>query len=424
MSAETLRLPDPDGQLARLVELHAAALTWQRCSRLEIYHRAAVTLRVLAGEDGQPTTTRVGNDEGLAVRIRRPGERGVFFAAASGGDESKLRWAFDRALHGRAVESADEGWPGDRDSAMIDHDPESRLPSPLEMQAWMSQALEPVTAHRRRASAPEVLQAWVEVALTVESWVSETGMRCSRRRIRAWAMLKFRPKGGAARVLPVAGRSWGGLPTSEWGRLVQERGIPRRRTRLKSPGKQTLLFNSDTSATLVSSLTRAVHLGPPEKEIAVGPGWEIGDEPQDPTALSGGLFDDAGYYTASTPLAARGAIVGSLEGEGFLRRSSFRDPPAPQASHLVVRSRSQSMPEEGLLVSDLRIHPLRPGRWVLEIEAHPLPEGSKAGLTYVGYVRTSPKELLWRCAACLAPGRFSHRGVHTGSLLFEDLPVS
>jgi len=418
-------LLDADRLLERLVELHEASLSWQRCSRLELFHRSSVTLRVSSTDGGANPVTQVGNDEGIAARVERPGERGSFFAASSGCDEAKLRWTLDHALRGRPeIQDGAEGWPSDRATSLIDHDPDVRLPSPVEMGSWLTRAMEAAAGGARGRSVGEVLRGWVEAALTVESWVAEMGMRSSRRRLRAWAMVHVREKAGAERVLPVASRTWKELPPEGWARLMGERGVPRRRRRVSEPGKTTVMFTPETSAALIAALTRSVHLGPQETGFPVGPGWSLTDDPQHPEALSGGLFDDAGFYTASTRLASGGDIVGNLNGEGHFRRSSFRDRPSAHPAHLVVDCQPRKLPDRGLLVSDLRIHPLRLNRWMLEFEAYPLPDGLEADARIVGHAKVAPRQLLWHCAACLEPRRFSSRGVSTGSLLFEDLDVA
>jgi hypothetical protein len=418
---------DPDALLERLVDLHEASLSWHRCARLELYHRSSVTLRVTLRGDEKETFTRVGSDEGLAVRVERPGERGTFFAASAGGDAAKLRWALDHALRGRPErpgEGRGEGWPSDRASSLVDHDPEARLPSPAELGGWLTRALEALHATARRRGAPlEVERAWVEAALTVESWAAEMGMRCSRRRLRAWAMAHVREKAGAERVLPVASRSWAELPDAGWRRLAEQLGVPRRRRRPPERGRTDLVFTPATSATLVAALARAIHLGPQETGSSVGPGWSVSDEPHHPEALFGGLFDDAGFYTAATRLAQDGEITGNLNGEGHFRRSSFRDRPESWPSWLVVEARPRPVPGRGLIVSDLRIHPLRPQRWTLEVTGYPLPEGLDADTRIEGYIQVAPRELLWHCAACLGPTHASALGVSTGSLLFEDIEV-
>jgi hypothetical protein len=214
-----------------------------------------------------------------------------------------------------------------------------------------------------------------------------------------------------------------GLSVESWRELLADRMAPRRRRRIGGKRRGTVVFNPEASGELVAALVRSVHLGAAAERLAVGPGWSLSDLPQEPEALFGGLFDDAGFYTAPTRLAANGILMGRITGEGHFRRPSYRDPPAPLPSHIVVDCVQRPLPDEGLLVSDLRIHTSSSGRWILEIRGSPLPEGLSGSSIVEGYIQVAPRELLWHCAACLAPHRLSHRGVRTGSLLFEDLPL-
>jgi hypothetical protein len=423
-SREAEQLLDPDRLLERLDALHRSALSRQRYSRLELYHRASVGARVTARSPSEPVETQVGRDEGVAVRLQPPGERGLTFAAASGCDESTLRWALDQAVRGRATAQREEqGWPSSSASSLIDRDPSAPLPSPGELAEWMERARESVVDRRSRGGSVELLQSRVEVALTVESWAAESGLRASRRRVRCWAVLQIRPKGGTQSVLSVASRSWMGLSVESWRELLADRMAPRRRRRIGGKRRGTVVFNPEASGELVAALVRSVHLGAAAERLAVGPGWSLSDLPQEPEALFGGLFDDAGFYTAPTRLAANGILMGRITGEGHFRRPSYRDPPAPLPSHIVVDCVQRPLPDEGLLVSDLRIHTSSSGRWILEIRGSPLPEGLSGSSIVEGYIQVAPRELLWHCAACLAPHRLSHRGVRPGSLLFEDLPL-
>ncbi len=420
-------VPDPDLLLARLKELHRIAVERSPARRLELYHRASFAIRATARATDDSVELRMGCDEGLAVRLQAAGKSESTFAAVSGGSESALLWAVDRASGARPLVRREGGrdWPEHAATSLLDLDPVEPFPAPAELVDWIERAGRAVTASARRGGLPERVQSWVEVALTVESWAGDSGLGASRRRMRAWAMLQVRPKGGSMLVLQVAGRSWAVLPEAGWARMLSDRMVPRRTRRIDAGWRGPVLFNAESSATLVGALIRSVHFDERDLGRPVGPGWSLSDLPGDPDALFGGLFDDACFFTNPIPLAGEGRIFGRLAGEGHYRRASFRDRPAPAPAHVVVNCPgTESVPATGLLVSDLKIHALEPDLWVLDVRGGPLPEGNDAPTTLQGQIRISPRKLLRRCMACIGPPRSSHQGVRTGALLFDDLPVS
>jgi hypothetical protein len=316
-------------------------------------------------------------------------------------------------------------WPSHAATSLIDLDPVEPFPTPAELVVWTERAGAAISASARRGGMPELVQSWVEVALTVESWAGDSGLAASRRRMRSWAMLQVRPKGGNLLILQVAARSWGALSEMGWAQILADRMVPRRTRRIEAGWRGPVLFNAECSATLVAALVRSVHMTEQDLGRRVGRGWSLSDLPADPDALFGGLFDDTCCFTNPIPLAGEGRIIGRFAGEGHDRRASFRDRPVPAPAHVVVDCpEKEPIPAVGLLVSDLRIHALEPDFWVLDVRGGALPDGNEAPVTLQGHIRVSPRKLLQRCVACLGPPRSSHLGVRTGALLFDDVSAS
>lgn len=416
-------LPDPETLLARLAGLHRTARARHAAGRLELYHRATFAIRATARAAADSVELRMGGDEGLAVRMKRDERSPSTFAAASGGNESAMVWALERVLAAEPPARSEKSheWPLHAETSRFDLDSAEAFPDPSDLVDWIERAGQALAAVPRRGAMPERVESWVEVARTVESWVGDAGVAASRSRMRSWAMLQLRPKGRDVAVLQVAGRSWESLPHEAWALGLSDRMVPRRTRPLGAGWRGPVLFNAGSSASLVAALVRTVHVHERDLGRRVGRGWSLSDLPSESDALFGGLFDDACFPTRPTPLAGEGRIVGRLAGEGHYRRASFRDRPAPAPSHVVVDCGEEPPPGVGLLVSDLRIHPLEPDLWVLGVRGGPLPEGHQAPAALEGHIRISPRKLLQRCLAAIGPSRASHTGVSTGALLFDDL---
>jgi hypothetical protein len=149
----------------------------------------------------------------------------------------------------------------------------------------------------------------------------------------------------------------------------------------------------------------------------------VADEPLAPDALFGGSFDDAGFPTRRRVLADGARGIGTVDGPGCLRRPSYRDPPRAQPFHPVLEDGPEDPGGDGLLVSELAVHPLPDGRWILECDGI-LRRGAEWGpAVRGGLISTNPALLARCCVARVGPARSSHRGVRTPALLFEGLQV-
>lgn len=407
---------DPDGHLNELESLHRRALNLDLPNPPELYRRTSATLRVSCrGDVPGRDAVHVGRDEGLALRVRtRPGH--VAFAASSGAGESSLAWLIDRCRTSppRLLPEA-ELW--DRgDPLRIDRDRILRLPSPAEARGWLSEATE---------TLGPCVEAWVEVATTLESWVAGEGLLASRTRRRAWAFA--RPDGtgagdGALPPLVVANRRWDELPRDGWARLAADR-LPPGATATRLPSRCAVLFAPESAAVLVQALSRVLHGDPAAEGEPVGPGWRLFDDPTDETALFGGTFDDARFPTRRVELADGRRISGSTYGPGCYRRPAFRDEPVPMPANIVVEPGPEALPRWGVLVSQLSVHPLGPLNWVLVFDGAVLDRGLPGARIRAGRISISPTELVGRCVGTYGTPEAFRQGVRTPALLFDDIAL-
>jgi len=397
----------PDQNLEELSQLLVRAGELGLQGPVELYHRAAIVLRLTRSADHSPDTFQAGREDGLALRAGlEPGR--LTFVAVSGFDETSLGWAVDQVVRGQAAPTSDALWPRGGDRISVDIDPSLRLPAPAEMQSWLDMAAEVAAAGPAR----------LEVAATFESWATNDGLRASRGRTRAWAIVESR------HPLAIAARCWEGLAPDGWAKLVDDRARPDGEPVPPPGGPLPILFSPEASAKLVHTIVRALHRSPECIGLPVGPGWRLEDDPLDPEALLGGTFDDAGFPTERRLLADGTTVVGVLDGPGSLRRPAFRDPPQSLPANLVVRAPATALPPRAGLVSSISIHPVEPGSWILELDGAALEAGRTGPPIANWFVRVDPGELVRRCLGSVGPARSSHRGVTTSALLFDDLSRS
>ena len=76
---------NPDLLMERLCSNHRSLRDLAKNNRLELYHRASIAVRVGLRAAGMPAVSRVGTEEGVAVRLKERAGGSVGFAAASGG---------------------------------------------------------------------------------------------------------------------------------------------------------------------------------------------------------------------------------------------------------------------------------------------------------------------------------------------------
>jgi hypothetical protein len=353
---------------------------------MELYQRASIAMRIALGDSEGPSLSRMGKEEGIAVRLLSS-EGKIGFAASSGSDERSLRWAVDRAAVCPATVGA-SGWT-ESGEELEDLDESACLPPAQEMCCWLNEAL------GRLPDRPH--SAWVERAVTVECLVAEGGLSFLRSRGRGWAVAWI-----GSKPLIAAGRGLVSFTGRRWNELLADRN--------RAGGRRGLLFTPESAATLVSALVRSFHADESSLGKPAGPGWRVADDPLSSVALFGGSFDDAAFKTERRLLANGRRITGAIAGPGNLLRASFRDPPLPLPMHLVVEPGLEEQPGDPIPITDLTIHPLSAGEWAIQV-------GS-------GQIRTSPEELIRRCVAAIGPQKLSHNGVLTPALLFEGLHLS
>ena len=223
--------PEPSGcaetvdtLLDGLAEQHARALRAEALRWLELYHRRARTLRVFRDDAVALRETRRGTEEGIAVRLRGRGDAETRFAAVSGAGTTSLALALKLAAGpGGTRRESDDAWAPAGPQPRLDRDPD-RFPDEPELASWLERARQ--AAGRAASFRPG--RAWVEVAETVESWVSHTGLRASRTRTRAWALLALEPGQDGhrpPRPLVLAARGWTRLDPRGWADLLVSRPV-------------------------------------------------------------------------------------------------------------------------------------------------------------------------------------------------------
>jgi len=388
---------------------------------VELYHRAALTLRVGSGSDGKSVTTRRGEDEGLAMRATTREGNELAFAASTGSELPSFRWVIERGRSSESDGSCEAGWPTDRTELLLDGEGEAGLPSADELSSWLSQARAVLETGPAR---PQHLESWVEVAHTVESWVADGGLRASRTRTRGWALYRTRePWAGdrASKRVLVAHRHWSQLPTDGWRSVLDDRRLPERPPEPPPTGKVPVLFNPECSALLVQALVRSLHSDESARRAVVGAAWNVTNDPTGDGALFGGTFDDAGFPTKRTLLSDGRRCLGAVEGRGNYRRPSFRDRPVALPSQLVIPPGDSGPPDSCVLATALGLQVTEPDRWVLRIDGALLTDGHPGPVLRACFASVSPVDLVRRCVAAVGPARPSHLGVETPGLVFDNL---
>lgn len=393
-------------------------------SDLELYHRAALTLRVSGDGERKQLETQYGRDEGLALRATARKGSDVAFAATSGSKPSSLRWVVARCRDLHAPAPHEGLWARDGGPEQNDRDGDPQLPPLAEVREWLDRARQALADGGGKG--PEPLELSVEVAATVESWVADGGLRASRVRTRGWALMRTRKPWRGDRVskpVLVARRRWSELPPGAWREVLEDRNLPDRGTGAPPTAAVPVLFNPECSALLILALAKTLHAGTRAPGIEVGPAWKVYDDPCHAQALFGGSFDDAGFATRRKRLANGHRTCGTIKARGHYRRPSFRDRPIPLPSHLSVSATARPAPTEGVIATALSVHPLDSGRWLLRIDGALLDHGRPGAVLRPSFVSISPEDLALRCVATVGPPRLSHLGVETPALVFDNLSL-
>ncbi len=416
---------DPDRLLDTVSSLHREASRRVRGERIELYHRSSYRVRVRHEPASAGRSVRTGSDEGLALRVIDD-EGACAFAAASGSSADTLLWLLERARESRRISiPGDEVWASGVEEPLLDRETVTALPSVRRLTRWLDEALARlVETGSGRPAPPEIGSAWIEAGLTAETLVADGGLRASRSRRRLWAVAMVRPvglEGLPERPRSLASRTLSGLSVEAW--RSRDLGLEHVGTvgEAEPSATLTVVFDPEAAAGLVVGLVRCVHGRGQQEGAPAGPAWQILDDPTAPGALVGGSFDDAGFPTRRVRLAGDGRVIGVLEGQGHFRRSSFRDPPAPMSTTLVVEEGPESMPAQGLLVSDLRVHVLRQDEWVLETGGAWLEGGAPSTLAPRIFLRCKPHEMIRQCVGAIGAAVPTAATVITPHLVFEDM---
>ncbi|HXV78131.1 MAG TPA: hypothetical protein VD788_17605 [Candidatus Polarisedimenticolaceae bacterium] len=414
------RARNPNRLLERLS--HASARLRERHGvlRLELFHRGSDTVRVTRRRGRRAGLLSFGRDDGVAVRLLRRGEDGIRFAAVSGHDEE----AFDEAVrcaldHGAASRTVSDHW-ADRTDPLLDHATGFGPPSRDELVPWLDRAVRGFVEARCAGDPDVVEQAWVEAAATVETWAVDGRPAASRTRKRGWACLERAAGDGIGwrRPLLTAAARWDEIDGGAWIRFDEQREAPIGLRAAIAGGHRTLVFTPETSATLVSALIRFLAASRAPGRTPVGAGLRVWDAPDDPDALFGGRFDDSGLEARRKLLADGNCLCEPIDGAGHDRRPSFRDPPQPMPSQLLVEPDPVEWPDGSFRVNRLSIQPLDTDRWVLDVGG--VVEG---GSVSQAFVPTGPSRLVAACSGGWGEAEASHRAVRTPFLVFDGLAV-
>ncbi len=413
--------PSPEALLERVAHVFESVRGVVGSARAELYHRASFRIRVRLEASDAREIIETGHDEGLAARVLADAGR-VGFAAASGGTSDAARWALrEAALRNTSVENG--SWAEHAGEPVVDGESNVICPDPAALRTALRRCL----ARSREtwpASPPTWAGSWIEWGTTVESWVADGGLRASRTRSRAWAMTPKRlspEHGGGELPCVVTGRGLDDLERFGWIAPDLEGAAVPLETALSGG---ILLLEPHAAALVVRALAAEICApGRPTRQ-RVGPGFRISDDPIHPKGLTGGRFDDAGFPAIRKPLADGNRVLALFEGRGHLRRSSFRDPPAPDLTTLVVEGGDETPPKSVVHVPHARLHAADLGDWVLEPVAAWLGDESHGKPVARGFLRVSAREVVRSLHATGGPATLSPNNTHTPALLLDGIATN
>jgi hypothetical protein len=345
---------------------------------VEIYLKLAVRRRHVAQQPGaRPAVDEIW-EAGVAVRLSRPGSGGAGFGSCTGTSSAAALWAASAANAG--PQAADPPMP--RTDAVprlrTDLDPQTAMPGAE--QIWAA-----FDGHPRLR--------WLELGTTIEVLIGANEWVAVRRRNRTWWESRARQSDfGALRGLS--------LPIDE-----------RPESDLTSGNANTLALSPQAAGTLISATARALY-GLLRAKERLRPSWHLTDDPANAAGLAGGEFDDAGFATRPRVLADAGGHLGLLSGEGCYWRSSFRDPPRPSPSTLVLRAGERgSQPAARAVVERCRLLPAGRDDFFVEMGD---PDSDDSPI-----YRLSPAEIAERCIGTWGTPRMTVEGVLTPGLIFS-----
>jgi predicted Zn-dependent protease len=376
---------------------------------IELFRRSSLRTRAEWSAARSAIDFHTGSEHGMAVRVLDSGAASVAFAAASGRSPSVARDTVAQAL---ATETTGAGelplWAEPDEAPTLDDRATGDPPDLDELAAWLAAG---VAGWGGSGAAAGVDTFWVEHAVTVESLAATNGLRRCRRRSRVWTTcIAGRIRRTRAATSLAALDPWVGVspPCAPGGRFEP------------SPTQSlTVRLEPDPAAGLVALLAPGLHGSGAAGTLPVGPGWNVADHPNQPGGLGGGLFDDAGFPTRDQVLAQSGLTLDPIGRKGHLFRDSYRDPPRPAFTNLMVSPGGDgSGPAADLIVSWSRIHPLSTTRWLMEARgALASTGGALEVLLDLGDPATLPK----RCSAAVGAAWGAAPRTMAPALVFEGL---
>jgi predicted Zn-dependent protease len=385
---------------------------------VEVYQRSSRRVRVRREPAAGVRSVHEGAEDGLAVRLADRPTGAIAFGAATGSGRRGVRLAMEAATRWRSEREVGVPFPIGDGKLRIDlDDPGSRVGADS-LDRWLVNAMEEVLSAARPDLDLEIVSAWLESAVTWELLASSSGVRSARARARSWATFHLRWSAGGERIerpRVIAARGPGRLPGLD--ALRDE--IVALHDRDGEIDTGPLVLAPRSAARLVHALARVLHLDRSVGSLQAGPAYAIREEPSRDGALFGGTTDDTGAPATSVVLAADGLADGGLPVVGHAWRASFRDPPVRIPTNLTVDAASGRFPSRGALVTDLRIVPLEPDRWVLEGLATRIGDGRTTGRGGPFRRAVHPRELPSRFVAAAGPATDTPRGVRTPSLVLD-----
>jgi len=358
----------------------------------------------------------------VAVRLWNRLEGRIGFGAINGSEIGALRWALDRARETMGRINGDTGALQDGNGALAsDAEEDESMPSISSLESMQRSMVESVSDTTLPGLEAQVASAWTETGQTAETLVTTTGVRTRRVRMRTWSMLSLRWRADGMwfeRPRLAACLGAGALPVAS---IFREALEPMRFAgrELDVTGSHALVLAPDAAAVLAHAIVRTLHTASRGNPGPAGPAWRVKDVPDLNGGLFGGSFDDTGRITTSTVLADGLRSAGALHGCACNWRASYRDRPEAMSSNLVVAEGAEAMPDRGILLTDLRIHPLGALEWTLEGLGTVLDGGKPSGDGGRCFITASPATLVERCSAAIGPAVRSPNGVTTPALLFD-----
>ncbi|NIM00603.1 MAG: hypothetical protein GTN89_06995 [Acidobacteria bacterium] len=366
---------------------------------VEYFHRSSRSLRLSWNCSSGEVDARRGTEEGGALRWLDPRRDCVGFAASSGDVLASL--VACRTISAETPETPVDACPWNTAAEPIDDiDAPAKLPSPEEMELWL------------RANTPETAEsAWIEAGCTCEAWSTGRATVQTRSRTRVWAL--WMPENDP-RPMFLAARCWrewlGQDVAAAW--ADRDPGSPRDAS---WPDDAKVVFSPETSAFVGRALVGALHGPDAELGFKVGSGWVVRSNADPATSLFGSVSDDAGFPPPAGVLADGRHVVGNWVGPGNLRRGSFRDLPESKPVCLEIDPPRIDPPKRSVWVSRLSLHPAEDG-WLVELHGRQYPDGASFRPRWA-HVR--PQRIVESCLGGIGPGRTSHHGTISPSLVFD-----